>query len=91
MHCASCKGNIEATLKKMKGVLEVNANLVNNVVKVRYNEKIISETDIIEACKGIGYKLEVIDEDEQYSKGTSYKADVIKTIIGAAADWSIPS
>ena len=83
MHCASCKGNIEATLKKMKGVLEVNANLVNNVVKVRYNEKIVSEADIIEACKGIGYKLEVIDEDEQYSKGISYKADVIKIIIGA--------
>ena len=33
MHCAGCKGNIEAALKKLDGVLEVNANLVNNVVK----------------------------------------------------------
>ena len=82
MHCAACKGNIETTLKKMDGVLEVSANLVNNVVKVRYNEKKINEQDIINACKGIGYKLEVIDEDEQYSKEKSYKLDLIKIIVG---------
>ena len=82
MHCAGCKGNIEATLKKLDGVLEVNANLVNNVVKVRYNEKKVSEEDIVNACKSVGYKLEVIDEDEQYSKEKSYKFDIIKLIIG---------
>ncbi len=82
MHCAGCKGNIEAALKKLDGVLEVNANLVNNVVKVRYNEKKISEEDIINACKSVGYKLEVIDEDEEYSKEKSYKLDIIKLIIG---------
>lgn len=82
MHCAGCKGNIEAALKKLDGVLEVNANLVNNVVKVRYNEKKVSEEDIINACKSVGYKLEVIDEDEQYSKEKSYKFDSIKLIIG---------
>ena len=82
MHCAACKGNIEDALKKLDGVLEVSANLVNNVVKVRYNEKKINEKDIIEACKGIGYKLEVIEDDEQYSKDISYKKDLIKLIIG---------
>ena len=82
MHCAGCKGNIEAALKKLDGVLEVNANLVNNVVKVRYNEKKVSAEDIINACKSVGYKLEVIDEDEEYSKEKSYKFDIIKLIIG---------
>ena len=82
MHCAGCKGNIEAALKKLDGVLEVNANLVNNVVKVRYNEKKVSAEDIINACKSVGYKLEAIDEDEQYSKEKSYKFDIIKLIIG---------
>jgi len=82
MHCAGCKGNIEAALKKLDGVLEVNANLVNNVVKVRYNEKKVSEEDIINACKSVGYKLELIDEDEEYSKEKSYKFDIIKLIIG---------
>lgn len=82
MHCAGCKGNIEAALKKLDGVLEVNANLVNNVVKVRYNEKKVSEEDIINACKSVGYKLEVIDEDEEFTKEKSYKLDIIKLIIG---------
>ena len=82
MHCAGCKGNIEAALKKLDGVLEVNANLVNNVVKVRYNEKKVSEEDIINACKSVGYKLEVIDEDEEFTKEKSYKLDIIKLIVG---------
>lgn len=82
MHCAGCKGNIEAALKKLDGVLEVNANLVNNVVKVRYNEKKISDKDIIETCKGIGYKLEVIDADEEFSKEKSYKWDIIRLVVG---------
>lgn len=82
MHCAGCKGNIEAALKKLDGVLEVNANLVNNVVKVRYNEKKVCEEDIINTCKSVGYKLEVIDDDEEYSKEKSYKFDIIKLIIG---------
>ena len=82
MHCAGCKGNIEAALKKLDGVFEVNANLVNNVVKVRYNEKKVSVEDIINTCKSVGYKLEVIDDDEQYSKEKSYRWDVIKLIIG---------
>ncbi len=82
MHCAGCKGNIEAALEKLDGVLEVNANLVNNVVKVRYNEKKVSEEDIINACKSVGYKLEVIDEDEEFTKEKSYKLDIIKLIVG---------
>ena len=82
MHCAGCKGNIESALKKLDGVLEVNANLVNNVVKVRYNEKKVSEEDIINTCKSVGYKLEVIDEDDQYSKEKSYKWEIIRLIIG---------
>ena len=82
MHCAGCKGNIETALKKLDGVLEVNANLVNNVVKVRYNEKKVSEEDIINACKSVGYKLEVIDEDEEFTKEKSYKLDIIKLIVG---------
>ena len=82
MHCAACKGNVEARLKKLNGVISVEANLVTNVVRVNFNEKVLSENDIIESCKEIGYKLEVIDDDETaILKDKKYKKDIIKLIV----------
>ena len=82
MHCAACKGNVEARLKKLNGVISVEANLVTNVVRVNFNEKVLSENDIIESCKEIGYKLEVIDDDETaILKDKNYKKDIIKLIV----------
>lgn len=82
MHCAACKANIETALKKLDGVIEVNANLVNNVVKVTYNEKKLDEKSIIECCKNIGYKLEVIEEDSAFEEKKSFKKEIIKLISG---------
>ena len=82
MHCAACKGNIEKKLKGIKGILEVNANLVTNVIKVRFNEKLVNDETIINACKEIGYRLEVIDDEEAIDNSKDMKKNVIKLIIG---------
>lgn len=83
MHCAACKGNIETRLKKINGVMEVNANLVTNVIKVRYNEKLVNDEMIIEACKEVGYKLEIIqDEIADDNSSKKSKRDVVKLVIG---------
>lgn len=82
MHCAACKGNIEKRLKSIKGILEVNANLVTNIIKVRFNEKIVNDETIIKACKEIGYRLEVIEDDEVIDNSKNIKKDVIKLISG---------
>lgn len=83
MHCAACKGNIESRLKKINGVLEINANLVTNVIKVRFNEKLVTDEMIIEACKEVGYKLEVIEDDEvSLGDNKNYKKNGIKLIVG---------
>ena len=84
MHCAACKANIETRLKKIDGIISVEANLVTNVVKVNCNDKKVSDEKIIEACKEIGYKLEEIDDNETaILQDKSYKKDVIKLIIGS--------
>ena len=82
MHCAACKGNIEKKLKGIKGILEVNANLVTNVIKVRFNERLVNDETIINACKEIGYRLEVIDDEEVIDNSKGMKKNVIKLIIG---------
>lgn len=84
MHCAACKGNIETRLKKINGIIEVNANLVTNVIKVRYNEKLVNDQTIIDACKEVGYRLEVIqDEISEVNSTKKQKYDVVKLLIGS--------
>lgn len=84
MHCAACKGNIEIRLKKIDGIIDVNANLVTNVIKVKYNEKKVNDEIIIEACKEIGYKLEVLeDESLEFNSSKKGKYDVVKLVIGS--------
>lgn len=80
MHCAACKGNIENTLSKLDGVISVEANLINNVVKVNFNENKISENEIIEKVKGIGYKFVEIKEEDELAESKTNKKDIIKLI-----------
>lgn len=84
MHCAACKGNIEATLKKIDGVLEVNANLVTNVIKVRFNESKVNDEKIIDEVKKVGYRCELIEDDIELNiNSSSYKNSLIKLIVGS--------
>ena len=63
MHCAACKVNIENELKKVDGVVDVEANVITSSVKVLTNKNVNDEI-LINSCKSIGYNLEIIDEDE---------------------------
>lgn len=83
MHCAACKANIERSISNLDGVFEVNANLINNVVRVKYNDTKIDEKAIIKAGEGAGYKLvEIKESEDDLFKEKSYRVDIIKLIIG---------
>lgn len=83
MHCAACKANIERAISNLDGVFEVNANLINNVVRVKYNDTKIDEKAIIKAGEGAGYKLvEIKESEDDLFKEKSYRVDIIKLIIG---------
>lgn len=84
MHCAACKANIENELKKVDGVVSVEANVITSSVKVITNKDIDNEI-LISACNHIGYNLEKIDEDEFFNvkKDNTSKKLLIKIIIGA--------
>lgn len=83
MHCQACKVNIENRLKKVKGVKEVNANLVNLVLTVKYDEKLVNSEKIVEICKDIGYKCELIDDEFAFiNDKQETKIETIKLIMG---------
>lgn len=55
MHCASCAGNVERSLKKVQGVKNVSVSLMTNksIVEVEDN---VSEESLKQAVARTGYK-----------------------------------
>ena len=60
MHCASCAGNIEKSLKKVAGVKEASVSLMlkKGTVEVEDN---VSEDELKKAVVRAGYKVSRIE------------------------------
>ena len=55
MHCASCAGNIERSLKKVSGVSEVNVSVIGKKAFVEVDEK-VPEEELKKAVARAGYR-----------------------------------
>lgn len=58
MHCASCAGNVEKSLKTVKGVREAKVSLLFKKAEVEAEEG-INLDEIKKSVAKIGYKAEV--------------------------------
>ena len=56
MHCGSCAGNIESSLKKISGVNEVSVSVMTNKGIVEAEDS-VSEEELKTAVKKVGYKV----------------------------------
>ncbi len=70
MTCSACSSRVEKGISKLKGVKEVQVNLLTNSMSVDFDENIISEKDIIDNVTSIGYSARI--------KGTENKASTNK-------------
>ena len=59
MHCASCVGVIERSLKKTHGVNSAVVNLATEKATVSFDPEKVSEIDLISAVKNVGYEAMV--------------------------------
>ncbi|MFA6274205.1 MAG: heavy metal translocating P-type ATPase, partial [Candidatus Paceibacterota bacterium] len=57
MHCASCAGIIEKTLKKTEGVFSAEANYGNESVKLSFDENKIKIENLSKKIEPLGYSL----------------------------------
>ena len=64
MSCAACSARVDKAVRSLKGVKEVNVNLLTNSMVVSYDEKFINETKITTAIKKAGYGAELVKTDE---------------------------
>lgn len=62
IHCGSCAGNIERSLKKVPGVKEVSVSAVTNKAFVEADEK-TTEEEMKKAVSRAGYKVVEIEEN----------------------------
>jgi Cu+-exporting ATPase len=65
MHCASCAGIIEKSLKKVPGVKQANVNFAAEKVAVIFDKSQADSSEIIFAITKAGYKATVIDENDR--------------------------
>ena len=57
MHCASCVATIERVLKKTKGVKSASVNFASESSLIEFDDKVVSEPELVKAVDGAGYKL----------------------------------
>lgn len=69
MHCSSCAGLIEKSLKKVPGVKQANVNFAAEKASILFDENATSVKNLVEAIFRAGYRAEEVD-----AKDTEYEA-----------------
>src|SRR3989344_2355634 len=75
MHCASCVATIEHVLSKTAGVHFASVNFASESALIEFDENVISESGLIKAVDGAGYRL----ISKNISVSSSKKEEVKKT------------
>lgn len=55
MSCAACSARVEKAVSKISGVENVSVNLLKNSMAVNFDDKAVTERDIISAVENAGY------------------------------------
>ena len=65
MTCSSCSAHVDRAVRKLNGVNSVNVNLLSNNMVVEYDEKILTNNDIIQAVIDAGYNAIISKEEDK--------------------------
>lgn len=68
MHCSSCAGLIESSLRKVAGVTEVNVNFASEKARIVYNPTTTKIEDLVKGVEKAGYKATLPGEKEENQK-----------------------
>ncbi len=67
MHCASCVQKIEATLKKLNGVIRATVNFATEKATVEFDDAVINENEINNTIEQLGYRvIKKSDYEEEF-------------------------
>lgn len=90
MTCSSCSAHVDRAVRKLNGVKEVNVNLLSNNMIVDYDEKQITNDDIIKAVIDAGYNAIVSKEEKSKEDNTKDKISSMKKRLIISICFLIP-
>ena len=76
MHCSSCAGLIERSLKKVPGVSFANVNFAAEKAAVVFDGGAASSSDLVKAVEKAGYKAAVADGKDTQADAKKQQAEI---------------
>jgi Cu+-exporting ATPase len=76
MHCASCAGLIERSLKKVPGVAQANVNFAAEKASVVLDENAASQKDLVMAVEKAGYKATILSDAVSVDETAKRNAEI---------------
>jgi len=76
MHCSSCAGLIERSLKKVPGVTLANVNFAAEKASVIFDENTASSSDLVSAVNKAGYKAIILNEGSSIDETAKRTAEI---------------
>lgn len=80
MTCASCAQTIEKATKKLSGVEESSVNLATEKMNIKFDENVVSLSDIQETVEKTGYKANVETQQKTFTIKGMTCASCVQTI-----------
>lgn len=78
MTCSSCSSHVEKAVSRLRGIKNVNVNLLSNNMQVEYDENILDQNEIVKAVIDAGYGA-TLKEDKNKDKKINKKEKTDKT------------
>ncbi len=75
MTCSACSSRVEKAVNKLDGIQSVSVNLLTNSMQVEYDERRMSNADIVAAVAHAGYGASVQETGNHAKKEVVSKAD----------------
>lgn len=71
MTCSACSTAVDRNVKKLEGINEVNVNLLNNSMTVKYDENILNNEIIIKKVQDAGYEAFLVENGKKTQKNST--------------------
>ncbi|WP_313956969.1 heavy metal translocating P-type ATPase [Aliarcobacter butzleri] len=68
MTCSACSTAVDRNVKKLEGINEVNVNLLNNSMIVKYDENVLNNETIIKKVQDAGYEAFLVENGKKTQK-----------------------
>jgi len=85
MHCASCVGRVERSLKKVAGVSDAAVNLATNRARVTFDPSVVTPETLVAAVEKAGYGAALVTRTRPQTQEAPGRDVALVNLIGAAA------